>query len=330
MFHLAPKTTNKSSLYVLIMHFRALILLLNLPVTVALPFKLSAWSTGTTILGLRASTNVTILAADGRTTQGGAIASDTTVKLHDVVEPLGGDGTWSSEPLEDNSIDTDAAPPFTIPGYRCRLLSHSTSPTLATCAGAGTSGDVQYIISEVRSSLLLKRALGEEVTPKTVLESFVDNVTVGKKSCSLLLGRAGLGSCDCYVIDSSNGVRPVQRCVAMGSGGPYATAYMDDVLSRNRGELGVKEGVEVAGGSVLAGVRNDDFSGGHVIVVVLERGARQRRYVFEKESVSSPSREPENIPESDGEIEEEEILVVKGRRQREREWRELLDHIEGE
>jgi len=158
----------------------------------------------------------------------------------------------------------------------------------------------------------------------------------GKKSCCLLVGRAGPDSCDCVVVDSGNGVRPVQRCVAMGSGGPYATAYLDDELSRLKGDVDVKTGVELCVNGVLAGIRNDEFSGGHVVVVVLERGAIQRRFVFEKEAVGSSEafaslRTAADIPDDDndaGQLLDGEILVIKGRDQSERERLELLDYLE--
>lgn len=124
--------------------------------------------------------------------------------------------------------------------------------------------------------------------------------------------------------------------MAMGSGGPYATAYLDDELSRLKGDVDVKTGVELCVNGVLAGIRNDEFSGGHVVVVVLERGAVQRRFVFEKEAVGSSEafaslRTAADIPDDDndaGQLLDGEILVIKGRDQSERERLELLDYLE--
>ena len=352
-------------IYILLTHL--LLLLLLFVQHESASCALTAWSTGTTILGFRASPNVTILAADGRTTQGGAIASDRTVKLHDVLDVVNATDSWVASDVVDgsetrSSLDS-SSPAFVVPGYRHRLVGCSSSDALATCAGAGTSGDVHYIIREVRASCGLDRALGKSITPKvrgpkrqtssvfapplshphlhlrhqpkSVLDSFISNTMSGKKSCCLLVGRAGPDSCDCVVVDSGNGVRPVQRCVAMGSGGPYATAYLDNELSRLKGDVDVKAGVELCVNGVLAGIRNDEFSGGHVVVVVLERGAVQRRFVFEKEAVGFSEalarRTAADVPDDDndaGQLLDGEVLVIKGQEQSERERRELLDYIE--
>ena len=115
-----------------------------------------------------------------------------------------------------------------------------------------------------------------------ILDKIKDLTMTGKKECSLILGLVGSNTCSCQIIDSTNGSREVLHYVALGSGGPFATAYLDSVLTgaEKKVNMSVEEGVGVAVRGVLKGVECDEFSGGRVEVVIMRKGGKVERWRF--------------------------------------------------
>ncbi|GMH88104.1 hypothetical protein TrVE_jg11278 [Triparma verrucosa] len=260
-------------------------ILLCLKTSTSTPFKYQIRSTGTTILGIRVSAETVVLASDSRTTIQGAIASDVTIKLHDVIDS---DDSTLQLPSQSSSQSSQSVQtwPSTIMSnsipYVGSLVSSKQEPVLATIAGAGTSGDVTYIVDEIKSECRIGLKLNDGVTCQEILDKIKDLTMTGKKECSLILGLVGSNTCSCQIIDSTNGSREVLHYVALGSGGPFATAYLDSVLTgaEKKVNMSVEEGVGVAVRGVLKGVECDEFSGGRVEVVIMRKGGKVERWRF--------------------------------------------------
>jgi len=287
----------------------------------AAPFVYHKRGTGTTILAIKLSPEALVLASDSRTTIHNAIASDATIKLHDVIDPepdeLSAESQSWPTSIMSNSIE-----------YKGSLVRSAQSATMATVAGAGTSGDVTYILDELKSECRMGIKLRDGVTPQEVLSKIKKLTLSGKKECSLIMGLTGSDSCSCQIIDSTNGSREVLHYVALGSGGPFATAYLDSVLtgSNKKKNMSTKEGVEVAVRGVLKGVECDDFSGGRVEVVVMRRGGRMDRWRFCPVLMHAQVRQVQE--ESDDDDDDGFEVVVKTYAERADEIRRLKKLIE--
>eukprot|EP00804_Cyclotella_cryptica_P020329 CCRYP_014064-RA/>CCRYP_014064-RA protein AED:0.06 eAED:0.06 QI:216/0/0.5/1/0/0/2/0/417 len=208
------------------------------------------------------------------------------------------------------AADTRATGGTTVADSNCEKL-HQLGKNI-WCAGAGTSGDVEAIVRNVKF-LFWKRGLlnevgnmgrrsfgsprinyneGEEDVPMASLPAILHCLrtqlqkTQGQLGVNLLVGgydppsqRATLAAIH------PHGSMDVVTYAALGSGGLAATGVLESRYPKiGSGSCSLEEGIRLAVDAVTAGVKNDLGSGSRVdVCIIAKEGVLYRRAVVKEE-----------------------------------------------